>query len=174
MSTPRFWMAQRKRRWLALALPLLLFFPTFASDEVRGARTSPSAGHLDVRVPRGLIDATSFLREASDPLDVVQDASFDRSGIITGMSERRAYLARPQARGMALRFRGLVEERQELVRRLTEAATTEQLAASCRDVSFQWFLVGPEVELKWPDFALRPIFESDGYRVYRLERTCLL
>jgi hypothetical protein len=42
------------------------------------------------------------------------------------------------------------------------------IATTAQQLGLRWFLLDPGDQIRWPDeIARRPVFELDGYRVYR-------
>lgn len=119
-----------------------------------------------LNVPRGLVESAQYIREHSAPGDLIQDSLFDRFCALAALSERKPYVARSQTRIM--HNAEVVEERAEMVDKLTELRDADEINATARKLGIRWFLLTRGQPVKWPEaFASHPAFERDGYRLYR-------
>ena len=54
---------------------------------------------------------------------------------------------------------------------LQQATNVRDLQRSVHDTGIRWYVVHPDDSMFWPtEFRDRPVFESDGYRVYDMQR----
>jgi hypothetical protein len=117
-------------------------------------------------VPTCLIAAARFLREASGPEELIQDADNDLRFIVAAFAERQAFATFTTNRPPD----ALLERVWELgaLRRMTDAGEIRHFAGERR---IAWYLLHPDSEVGWPPAVLdAPAFACDGYRVYRLDR----
>ncbi|HEY8923213.1 MAG TPA: hypothetical protein VIU64_02460, partial [Polyangia bacterium] len=60
------------------------------------------------------------------------------------------------------------QQRIERVDRFTELRDATAVVATAQQLGVRWFLLEPGDQLAWPDeITRRPVFELDGYRLYR-------
>jgi hypothetical protein len=149
---------------LGLALVLMIVPAIFGSGIHRMwalASISPP-----LRVPRGLVEAAHYIREHSDPQELIQDSLFDRFCTVAALSERKAFVARSQTRIM--HNADLVEQRVEMVENFVSLKLASEIPAMARQLGIRWFLLTRGNRVSWPEeIANHPAFESDGYKVYR-------
>ncbi len=127
------------------------------------------SANFNKKIPRGLYDAALYIRDNSFEQDVVQDSKNDEPrAIILGLTERRAYLARPSAHRMSEMKIKEVSLRLGTLKRLQEARNSVELKEVIAETGICWYLLHPDSIVKWPESILtRPVFKSFGYRVYR-------
>ncbi len=119
-----------------------------------------------LNIPKGLVASALYIRDHSDPQDLIQDSLFDRFCAVAALSERKLFVARSQTR--MPHNANIVEERAEMVDKLTDFQDAAELAAAARKLGIRWYLLSRGTPVKWPEeFASHPIFEMDGYKLYR-------
>jgi len=143
---------------------VLLAVPAFFGSGVHKMWAMPRISP-PLRVPVGLYRAAQYMRDHGDPQDLFQDSQFDRYCTVAALSERRAFVARSQTRIRHNLER--VEERAEAVDQLMSLRDSNAVAATARKLGLRWFLLAPGDQVGWPDeFANRPTFQMDGFRLY--------
>ena len=129
--------------------------------------------YSSLRVDRGLIDCAHYIRSQPPISAVVQDSRFDRWLILAGLSERRSFAARPEIwKTVSKAFReSPYQEQLRKLRGLEQATNIRDLQRSVRETGIRWYVVLPGDPNVWPaEFRDQPAFESNGYRVYDLQR----
>jgi hypothetical protein len=117
-----------------------------------------------LNVPTGLVHAVRFVRDHSDPRDLFQDSRFDRYAAVSGLSERRPFVARSLTRIPA--HAELVEERVEMVEQWAALRDAAAITENARKLGIRWFLLTRGDTVNWPA-EIAPAFEEDGYKIYR-------
>jgi len=119
-----------------------------------------------VQVPNGLVRAAEYMRDHGDGRDVFQDSQLDRTCVVAALSERSTYAAQTFT---TMSYNGdLLQQRVTLVDRLTGLREAAAVTATAQQLGMRWFLLEPGDQVAWPDAIMRsPVFELDGYRLYR-------
>lgn len=146
----------------------LCLVPACLGRNVTALRLPWARDFVNTPIPKDLLACTRFLREQTDPRDVVQASDNDPLHIVGSLSERRSYLARA-ARGSLAAQRALVRERAAQLDRLNRAHDARMLATEAERLGIDWYILGPDDRVDWPAPVMAaPVFRSGGYRVYRL------
>jgi len=118
------------------------------------------------QVPNGLVRAAEYMRDHGDSRDVFQDSQLDRTCVVAALSERSTYAAQTFT---TMSYNGdLLQQRVTLVDRLTGLRDAAAVTTTAQQLGMRWFLLEPGDQVAWPDTIMRsPIFELDGYRLYR-------
>jgi hypothetical protein len=144
---------------------LLLLFPAFLGRGAQSIRTIPLA---NVEVPTALVHVAEFLRTHTAPADLVQDSRYDRSFLVTALSERRPYVTvhfTAVANGTAE-----AQRRVKTVEQLMGLSDAAEIYRTASSLGLSWFILAPGDAVGWPMTILsHPAFVSSGYRVYRLD-----
>jgi hypothetical protein len=93
--------------------------------------------------------------------------------ILEGLSERPAFAARPEWwKWMSTAFRSSrYQEQLRKLQDLQQATSVPDLQRAVRETGIRWYLVHPSDSNFWPtEFRNRPSFESNGYKVYDMQR----
>jgi hypothetical protein len=126
-----------------------------------------------LRVDRGLVECAHYIR-SQPPIDaVVQDSHLDKLLILGGLSERPSFAARLDLWNRAsTAFReSPYQEQLRKLHTLEEATNIPDLQRSVRESGIRWYVVHPDDPNVWPaEFRDQPAFESNGYRVYDMQR----
>ncbi|MDI1335684.1 MAG: hypothetical protein PSU94_05815 [Lacunisphaera sp.] len=144
----------------SVALALLLVPATFGT----GIQTMKHWGFGHQRLPAGQIAAANFIRANSARGDLVQEGRTGICVILSALCERRAFAittsgAREPAE-LGVRLKALEELNGLRDARLVEAFMQQH--------SIRWYVINPGDQVPWADTLGRPpVFESDGYRVFR-------
>lgn len=124
-------------------------------------------------VDRGLVECAQYIR-SQPPVDaVVQDSHLDKRLIVGGLSERPSFAARLDLWTRASKaFReSPYQEQLGKLQSLEEATNIPDLQRSVRETGIRWYMAHPGDPNGWPaEFRDHPAFESNGYRVYDLQR----
>ena len=119
-----------------------------------------------VPVPMGLIRAATFIREHGDARDVFQDSGFDRLYAVAALAERRIYVSHTLTRVPS--NEDLIEKRSAGIERFMQLQSSTAIAETAERIGLRWFLLDPDDRVEWPsEIATRPVFESNGFRVYK-------
>jgi hypothetical protein len=125
-----------------------------------------------LRADRGLLDCAHYIKSQSPTNAVAQDSHLDRFLILAGLDERPSFAARldmwtRQSKG----FReSPYQEQLRKLQSLQQATNVPALQRSVRETGIRWYVVHPGDSNVWPaEFRDRPVFESNGYRVYDMQ-----
>jgi hypothetical protein len=162
-----------RRPVIALLGVVLLVIPFRLGSTVQEGRTVWRLTCCNLHFPRGQVDCARFIRAASARLDLVQDGQCDPHLLVGGLTERRAFLARPfeWSKNAKLGLAETVQRKQEALGRLRQASTKDELRQAALDCGIRWYLAHPDEALGWPEGVRRaPVFRSGGFCVYDLGR----
>jgi hypothetical protein len=160
---------------IAVAVVVLTLFPIRYGSGLERSKTSGPDAFSNLRLDQGLIDCAYYIR-GQPPVDaVVQDSHLDELLILGGLSERRSFVARSKVwMTISKAFRKSPYPYQEQLRKLQslqQATNVQDLQRSVRETGIRWYVVHPADSNFWPaEFRDRPVFESNGYRVYDMQR----
>jgi hypothetical protein len=156
------------------AIGLTLVPACYGAGLQRGKWTRGNV-HADLRVDRGLIACARYIRSQPPANAVTQDSRLDRFLVVAALGERPAFAARLDIWLIASKaFRASsYEEQLQKLKNLQEATNIAKLRRIVRETGIRWYMVHPGDSVSWPAACRdRPAFESNGYKVYDLER-CL-
>jgi hypothetical protein len=129
--------------------------------------------YSSLRVDRGLVDCARYIRDQPPATAVAQDSHFDKLLVLGALSERRSFAARPELwKGVSKAFRDSpYQEQLRRLQRLEQATKIADLQRSVRETGIRWYLLHPGDSNVWPaEFRDHPSFESNGYKVYDMQR----
>lgn len=156
----------RVARPLIVALAVLLVaVPTVFGS---GVHRMPALRSISppLYIPAGLVQVAHYIRDHSNESDLIQDSRFDRYCIAAALSERRTFVARSQT--IIRHNEDQVEERAEAVRHLMDLREPITVAAAARNLEIRWFLLSAGDRVNWPpEIVDHPVFQADGFRLYR-------
>ena len=168
--------ARRPRFWtgavIISAIALTLIPLCYGSGLQRG-KGSVGNVHSSIRVDRGLIDCARYIRNQPPADAVVQDSHLDKFLTLGGLCERRSFAARlDEWTRPSKAFReSPYQEQLGKLQRLQQANNIPDLQRSARETGIRWYVVHPGDPNVWPaEFRDQPAFESNGYRVYDMQR----
>lgn len=150
---------------MVIGLLPLLGFPLWLGS---GIQQGPGWGRevTNLPVPVGLIRSAEFLRDHSQPGEVIQNSEPDRWNILSALAERPVYVAdawRTPTRQADPTIRRRLAEIANF-RLLTDATA---IRAFARDHRITWFVLNPQTPTRWPRSVLdQPTFEFNGWRVF--------
>ena len=126
-----------------------------------------------IPVDRGLVDCARYIRNQPPADAVVEDSQLDKFLIVGGLTDRPSFAARVDEwtrQSKVFRESGYQEQLAKL-KRLQQATTISDLQQSVRETGIRWYVAHPDDSNVWPaEFRDRPAFESNGYRVYDMQR----
>jgi hypothetical protein len=125
-------------------------------------------------VDRGLIDCARYIRSQLPISSVTQDSRLDNYYLVLeGLSERPSFAARPEWwKWMSNAFKSSpYQEQLRKLQDLQQATGIPDLQRAVRETGIRWYLVHPDDSNVWPaKFRDHPSFESNGYKVYDMQR----
>jgi hypothetical protein len=153
----------------------LMLVPIRYGSGLERSKTSGPDAFSNLRLDRGLIDCAYYIRRQPPANAVVQDSHLDELLILGGLSERRSFIARSKMwMTISKAFQKSPYPYQEQLRKLQslqQATNVPDLQRSVRETGIHWYLVHPGDSTFWPaEFRDHPIFESNGYKVYDMQR----
>jgi hypothetical protein len=153
----------------------LMLVPIRYGSGLERSKTSGPDAFSNLRLDRGLIDCAYYIRKQPPNNAVVQDSHLDELLILGGLSERRSFIARAKMwMTISKAFRKSPNTYQEQLRKLQnlqQATNVPDLQRSVRETGIRWYVIHPGDLNLWPaEFRNHPIFESNGYQVYDMQR----
>ena len=138
-------------------------------------RGKGSVGNVrsSIRVDRGLIDCARYIRNQAPADGVVQDSQLDKFLIVGGLTDRPSFAARVDewTRQSKVFRESPYREQLGKLKRLQQANNIPDLQRSVRETGIRWYVAHPGDPNVWPaEFRDQPAFESNGYRVYDMQR----
>ncbi len=173
-----FSMATRRRpqppTWaVAVGIVGLMLVPVWYGSGLQRGKWSGAGAHSSIRVDRGLVDCAHYIRGQLPSNAVAQDSRLDEFVILGGLGERRSFAARLKVWvRVSKAFReSPYQEQLRKLQRLRQATNVSDLQRSVHETGIQWYVVHPGDSCPWPaEFRDRPVFESNGYKVYDMQR----
>jgi len=168
--------AGRPQLWtrilVAMGIGLTLVPICYGSGLQRG-KWSGGSVRSGLRVDRRLVDCAGYVRTQSPSDAVVQDSRLDKFSVLAGLAERPSFAARVDMwirQSKAFRESSYQEQLRKL-QRLQQAASIADLQRAVRETGIRWYVAHPDDPYAWPtEFRDQPAFESNGYRVYDMQR----
>jgi hypothetical protein len=158
---------------VAVSILALMLVPVwYGSGLERGKGSGPDV-YSSIRVDRGLVDCAHYIRGQPPTDAVVQDSRLDELLILGGLGERRSFASRLKVWVRASKaFReSPYQEQLRRLQSLQQATNVPDLQRNVRDTGIRWYVVHPGDSYPWPtEFRDRPVFESNGYKVYDMQR----
>ena len=176
---PHMWIVGLVVASVALTVVPLCYGSGLQLGKLPGQKNDPTAPvfffaakNSSVRVDRGLIDCADYIRSHPPSNAVVEDSQLDQSLILAGLDERPSFAARVEGwTRQSKKFRQSYREQLGKLEKLQQATTIPDLQRSVRETGIRWYVTHPGDGDEWPiEFRDRPAFESNGYRVYDMER----
>jgi hypothetical protein len=167
-NRPQFW--TRILVVTAIGLTLVPFCYGFGLQRGKWSGGSVRSG---LRVDRGLVDCAGYIKSQEPSDALVQDSDLDKFSVLAGLAERPSFAARVDMwirQSKAFRESPYQEQLRKL-QNLQQANSTPDLQGSVRETGIRWYVAHPGDPNLWPaEFRDQPAFESNGYRVYDLQR----
>ena len=152
---------------------LLTLVPICYGSGLQRGKWSGGGVRSGLHVDTGLVDCAEYIRRESPANAVVQDSESDKFAVLAGLAERPSFAARVD---MWIRLSKAFREasyREQLskLQRLQHATTVADLKHAVRETGIRWYVAHPGGPDFWPaEFRDEPAFESNGYRVYDMQR----
>jgi hypothetical protein len=160
-------------RVVVVSIIALTLLPVCYGSGLQRGKWSGGNVHSGLHVDRGLIDCAHYIRSQPPANAVAQDSHLDKILIFAGLSERPSFAARLDVWTRASKAFRESPYREQLrkVESLQQATNIPDLQRGVRDTGIRWYLVHPGDSNAWPaEFRDRPLFESNGYKVYDMQR----
>ncbi|MGE5212197.1 MAG: hypothetical protein ACM3NN_00755 [Nitrospirota bacterium] len=168
--------ARRPELWtriLVVSSIVLTLVPVCYGSGLQHGKGSVGNVRSNIHVDRGLIDCARYIREHPPADAIVQDSQLDKFLIVGGLSDRPSFAARVDEwtrQSRAFRESGYKEQLEKL-QKLQQATNIADLQRAVRETGIRWYVAHPDDSNMWPaEFRDQPAFESNGYRVYDMER----
>ena len=103
----------------------------------------------------------------------MQDSQLDKFLIVGGLTDRPSFAARVDewTRQSKVFRESAYQEQLGKLQRLQQATNIPDLQRSVRETGIRWYVAHPDDPNVWPaEFRDQPAFESNGYRVYDMQR----
>lgn len=160
---------------VAAAVVVLTLVPIRYGSGLQRSKTSAPDAFSNLRLDRGLIDCAHYIRRQPPTDAVVQDSRLDELLILGGLSERPSFIARAKMwMTITKAFRKSAYPYREHMRKfqnLQQATNVPDLQRSVRETGIRWYVIHPGDPNVWPmEFRNHPVFESNGYQVYDMQR----
>jgi hypothetical protein len=156
---------------VAVSIIALMLVPVWYGSSLELRKWSGT--HSSVRVDLGLVECARYIRSQPPTNAVAQDSRLDSYLILGALSERRSFAARPGVWwGISKAFRDSpYQEQLRKLQSLRQATNVPDLQRSVHETGIRWYVVYPSDSNVWPtEFRDHPVFESNGYRVYDMQR----
>jgi hypothetical protein len=171
------WLASRRPQFWTRTLVVtgigLTLVPICYGVGLQRGKWSGGSVRSGLPVDRGLIDCANYIRSQAPSDAVVQDSDLDKFSVLAGLAERPSFAARVDMwirQSKAFRESPYREQLRKL-QRLQQATSIGELQGSVRETGIRWYVAHPGYTKVWPaEFRDQPAFESNGYRVYDLQR----
>jgi hypothetical protein len=157
---------------IAVSILALLLVPVWYGSGLECGKWSGAGAHSSIRVDRGLVDCAYYIRSQPPTEAVAQDSRLDDLPILGGLGERPSFAARPKFfMRVSKAFReSPYQEQLRRLRSLQQATNVPDLQRSVHETGIRWYVLHPGDSCPWPtEFRDRPVFESNGYKVYDMQ-----
>jgi hypothetical protein len=169
--------AERRPRFatavVIVSIVALMLVPARYGSGLQPGKWLGAKAYSNLRVDRGLVECAHYIRSQPPTNAVAQDSHLEKLLILGGLSERPSFAARLEMwKGVSKTFRESPYQVQlRKLKSLQEAENIPDLQRSVRETGIRWYLVHPGESSVWPaEFRDHPSFESNGYRVYDMQR----
>jgi len=156
-----------------VSIVALMLVPARYGSGLQPGKWPGAKAYSSLRVDRGLVECAHYIRSQPPINAVAQDSHQDKLLILGGLSERPSFAARLEMWKRASKaFRESSYKAQLYkLQSLREATNIPDLQRSARETGIRWYVVHPDDLNVWPaEFRDQPAFESNGYRVYDMQR----
>ena len=160
-------------RGVVVSAIILTLIPVCYGSGLQHGKGSVGNVRSNIRVDPGLIDCARYIRNQLPVDAVVQDSQLDKLLIVGGLSDRPSFAARVDewTRQSKVFRESPYREQLAKLRRLQQANNIPDLQRSVRDSGIRWYVAHPDDRNVWPaEFRDQAAFESNGYRVYDMQR----
>jgi hypothetical protein len=158
---------------VVVSIVALMLVPVRYGSGLQPGKWPGARAYASLRVDRGLVECADYIRSLPPTNAVAQDSRLGNLLILGGLSERPSFAARLEMwKGVSKAFReSPYQEQLRKLQSLQKATTIPDLQRSVRETGIRWYVVHPGDANVWPvEFRDRPVFESNGYRVYDMQR----
>jgi hypothetical protein len=155
-----------------VSIAALMLVPVRYGSGLQPGKWAGGKAYSNLRVDRGLIECAHYIRSQPSANAVAQDSQQDKLLILGGLSERPSFAARLEMWKRASKaFRESYKAQLHKLQSLHEATNIPDLQRNVRETGIRWYVAHPGDPNLWPaEFRDQPAFESNGYRVYDLQR----
>jgi hypothetical protein len=167
-SRPQLW-----TRIVVVSTIVLTLLPVCYGSGLQRGKWLRENIHSRFRVDRGLIECARYIRSQPPINAVVQDSHLDEFLTLGGLSERPSFAARLDIwTRISKAFReSPYKEQLHKLQSFQQATNIPDLQRSVRETEIRWYVAHPGDPNVWPpEFRDQPAFESNGYRVYDMQR----
>jgi len=168
--------ARRPQLWtrgVVVSAIVLTLVPVCYGSGLQRGKGSVGNVRSNIHVDRGLIDCARYIRTQPATDAVVQDSHLDKLLIVGGLTDRPSFAARVDewTRQSKVFRESAYREQLGKLQRLQQADNIPDLQRSVRETGIRWYVAHPDDPNVWPaEFRDQPAFESNGYRVYDMQR----
>jgi hypothetical protein len=152
----------------------LVLIPTWYGSGLQLGKWPGARTHSSLPIDRGLVECARYIRNQPPTDALAQDSSLESPfPILTALSERPSFATRTKFwLRISKTFRGFhYREQLQLLEDLKSAGNLPDLQRGARETGIRWLLCHPDDHYSWPaEFLDHPVFESDGYKVYDMQR----
>ncbi|HZD92602.1 MAG TPA: hypothetical protein VE133_00020, partial [Candidatus Sulfotelmatobacter sp.] len=156
-----------------VGIAAFMLVPARYGSGLQPGKRPGAKAYSSLRVDRGLVECAHYIQSQPPTNAVTQDSHQDKLLILGGLSERPSFAARLEIwkrASKAFRESSYKAQLQKL-QSLQEATSIPALQRSVRETGIRWYLLHPGDSNVWPaEFRDHPLFESNGYRVYDMQR----
>ena len=167
-SRPQLW-----TRIIVVSTIVLTLLPVCYGSGLQRGKWLGENVHSRFRVDRGLVECARYIRSQPPINAVVQDSHLDQFLTLSGLSERPSFAARLDIwTRVSKAFReSPYKEQLHKLQRLQQATNVPDLQRRVHETGIRWYIAHPGDLNVWPpEFRDQPAFESNGYRVYDMQR----
>ena len=167
-SRPQLW-----TRLIVVSVLVLTLVPICYGPGLQRGKWPGGNVHSPLRVDQALIDCAHYIRNRLPTNAVAQDSHLDEFLILGGLSERPSFAARLDmwTRASPAFRKSTYPSQLRKLKSLEEATNIPDLQRSVRETGIRWYVTHPDDPNVWPaEFRDQPAFESNGYRVYDMQR----
>jgi len=158
---------------VAVSILAVMLVPVRYGSGLERGKWSGADTFSNLRVDRGLVDCAHYIRGQLPTNAVAQDSRLDERLILGGLGERRSFAARLTTwTRVSKAFReSPYQEQLRRLQSLQQATNVPDLQRSVHETGIRWYVLHPGDSCSWPtEFRDRPLFESNGYKVYDMRR----
>jgi hypothetical protein len=158
---------------VAVSLVALLWVPVLYGSGIERGKWPGAIAYSSLRVDRGLTECAHYIRNQPPTDAIAQDSHLDPILVLGALSERRSFAARLEMwKLLSTAFRDSSYQAQlRKLESLQQATNISDLQRSVRETGIRWYVVHPDDPNVWPaELRDDPIFESNGYKVYDMQR----
>lgn len=119
-----------------------------------------------VVLPKSVLRVARYIHDHGDETDLIQDSQFDRTYVLSALSERRTFVSNTLTR-MPFR-REMVEQRTAAIEHLMRIRKAKLLTTTARAFGLRWFVLERGDFVDWPpEIADHPVLEDGSLKLYQ-------